>query len=104
MKYYLKMLYQKRDPAGEERFRSVSRMHFRGALGALFVYDVTDRSSFENVSSWLNDIERYSCTDTVIHLIGNKSDLRNSREVTYDEAKEFADERDLLFAETSAKM
>lgn len=67
------------------------------------MYDVTNRSSFENISSWLRDIERYSCTDTVINLIGNKSDLRNNREVTYDEAKELADKCGLLFAETSAK-
>lgn len=96
-------MHMKRDTAGEERFRAVTRLHYRGAVGALVVYDITSRSSFESVERWLMDIRMYSDTKTVIFLIGNKADLKNLREVSYNEASEFAIKYGLMFAETSAK-
>lgn len=93
----------KRDTAGEERFRAVTRLHYRGAVGALIIYDITNRSTFKNVKHWLADIKMYCDTSTVILLIGNKSDLRDQREVSYQEASEFANQNGLMFAETSAK-
>eukprot|EP00298_Acanthocystis_sp_HF-20_P004084 c14424_g1_i2.p1 GENE.c14424_g1_i2~~c14424_g1_i2.p1 ORF type:complete len:214 (+),score=83.52 c14424_g1_i2:648-1289(+) len=92
------------DTAGQERYRSVTRSFYRGAAGALLVYDITRRTTFNHVSSWLEDARQNTGPNTVILLIGNKLDLaENEREVTYEEAKKFADENGLLFLETSAK-
>lgn len=78
------------------------RSYYRGAAGALMVYDITRRSTYNHLSSWLTDTKNLTNPNTVIFLIGNKSDLENTREVTYEEAKEFADEHGLMFLETSA--
>jgi Ras-related protein Rab-14 len=66
------------------------------------VYDITRRSTYNHLSSWLTDTKNLTNPSTVIFLIGNKSDLESTREVTYEEAKKFADENGLMFAETSA--
>lgn len=66
------------------------------------VYDITRRTTYNHLSSWLTDTKNLTNPNTVIFLIGNKSDLSSTREVTYEEAKEFADEHGLMFAETSA--
>lgn len=81
---------------------AVTRSYYRGAAGALMVYDITRRSTYNHLSSWLTDTKNLTNPNTVIFLIGNKSDLSSTREVTYEEAKEFADEHGLMFAETSA--
>jgi len=91
------------DTAGQERFRAVTRSYYRGAAGALMVYDITRRATYNHLSGWLTDARSLTNPNTVIFLIGNKGDLDGQREVTYDEAKRFADENDLLFLETSAK-
>eukprot|EP00800_Vazella_pourtalesii_P000866 TRINITY_DN1073_c0_g1_i1.p1 TRINITY_DN1073_c0_g1~~TRINITY_DN1073_c0_g1_i1.p1 ORF type:complete len:214 (+),score=40.12 TRINITY_DN1073_c0_g1_i1:73-714(+) len=91
------------DTAGQERFRAVTRSYYRGAAGALMVYDITRRNTYNHLSSWLTDARNLTNPNTVIFLIGNKTDLEAQREVTYDEAKQFADENGLLFMETSAK-
>lgn len=88
--------------AGQERFRAVTRSYYRGAAGCLMVYDITRRSTYNHLSSWLTDTKNLTNPSTVIFLIGNKSDLESTREVTYEEAKKFADENGLMFAETSA--
>lgn len=67
------------------------------------VYDVTRRSTFNHLSSWLTDARNLTNPNTVIVLIGNKADLEDQRDVTYDEAKLFAGQNGLLFLETSAK-
>ncbi|CAD5229973.1 unnamed protein product [Bursaphelenchus okinawaensis] len=91
------------DTAGQERFRAVTRSYYRGAAGALMVYDVTRRSTYNHLSSWLADAKNLTNPNTVIFLIGNKSDMDAQRDVTYEEAKAFADENGLLFMECSAK-
>ncbi|KAI6192280.1 Ras domain containing protein [Aphelenchoides bicaudatus] len=91
------------DTAGQERFRAVTRSYYRGAAGALMVYDVTRRSTYNHLSSWLTDAKNLTNPNTVIFLIGNKSDLEAQRDVTYEEAKAFADENGLTFIECSAK-
>lgn len=91
------------DTAGQERFRAVTRSYYRGAAGALLVYDVTRRSTYNHLSSWLTDARNLTNPNTVIFLIGNKSDLDAQRDVTYEEAKQFADENGLMFVEASAK-
>lgn len=90
------------DTAGQERFRAVTRSYYRGAAGALMVYDITRRSTYNHLSSWLTDTRNLTNPNTVIFLIGNKCDLEGTREVTYEEAEEFAREHDLMFLEASA--
>lgn len=90
------------ESAGQERFRAVTRSYYRGAAGALMVYDITRRSTYNHLSSWLADTKNLTNPNTVIFLIGNKSDLEGNREVTYEEAKQFADEHGLMFVESSA--
>jgi Ras-related protein Rab-14 len=91
------------DTAGQERFRSVTRGYYRGAAGALLVYDVTRRATFARVGSWLADARGNTSPQTVMMLIGNKADLEENREVTFEEAQAFAEENNLLFLECSAK-
>lgn len=95
------------DTAGQERFRAVTRSYYRGAAGALMVYDITRRSTYNHLSSWLTDTRTLTNPSTVIFLIGNKCDLDSAdgsqRDVTYEEAKQFADENGLMFVEASAK-
>ena len=91
------------DTAGQERFRAVTRSYYRGALGALLVYDVTRRSTFHHLTSWLTDARNLTNPDTVIMLVGNKKDLESQVDVSYDEAAQFAEENGLVFVEASAK-
>ena len=91
------------DTAGQEAYRSVARSYYRGSTAALLVYDVSDRSSFNNISKWLRDAQDFGSEDLVIMVIGNKADLVSTREVTWDEGETFAKENGLLFMETSAK-
>eukprot|EP01098_Paradermamoeba_levis_P012727 TRINITY_DN562_c0_g1_i1.p1 TRINITY_DN562_c0_g1~~TRINITY_DN562_c0_g1_i1.p1 ORF type:complete len:210 (-),score=46.41 TRINITY_DN562_c0_g1_i1:183-812(-) len=91
------------DTAGQERFRSVTRSYYRGAAGALLVYDITSRETYNHVSQWLNDARTLGNKDIVIVLVGNKTDLTTDREVTFLEASRFAQENEMMFLETSAK-
>ena len=67
------------------------------------VYDITRRSTYNHLTSWLTDARNLTNPNTVIYLIGNKSDLDDQRDVTFDEAKQFAEDNDLTFIEASAK-
>jgi Ras-related protein Rab-14 len=69
----------------------------------LVVYDVTRRDTFAHISSWLTDVQNNTNKETEIILIGNKSDLEENREVTFEEAQQFAEENNLMFLECSAK-
>jgi len=91
------------DTAGQERFRTITSSYYRGAHGIIVVYDVTDFESFNNVKSWLHEIDRYACENVNKLLVGNKCDLESSRKVTTEQAKEFADSLGIEFLETSAK-
>ncbi|KAH9256634.1 Ras-like GTP-binding protein YPT1 [Batrachochytrium salamandrivorans] len=91
------------DTAGQERFRTITSSYYRGAHGIIVVYDVTDAESFQNVSQWMHEIERYASSGVNKLLVGNKSDLTAKRQVTYEQAKEFADSLGMEFIETSAK-
>jgi len=94
------------DTAGQERYRGLTTAYYRGARGALLVYDVTKRETFRNVARWVRELRDHAPRDIVVILIGNKIDLVESNpnqcKVTYDEALEFAEEYGLLFCETSA--
>ncbi|KAL6175675.1 hypothetical protein ACLB2K_052314 [Fragaria x ananassa] len=90
------------DTAGQERFRAITSSYYRGALGSILVYDITRRKSFDNVDKWLRELREYGNSDMVIVLVGNKSDLSHSREVTEEEGKNFAEAEGICFMETSA--
>lgn len=91
------------DTAGQEKFRSITRSYYRGAAGALLVYDITRRDTYEHLTSWLEDCRKYSNQNLTIMLVGNKSDLETKREVSKEEGEAFAKKHDLFFMETSAK-
>ena len=91
------------DTSGQEAYKSTAKLYYRGAIGCLIVYDVTDRRSFEEVMTWLNDIRNLSDPQIVIALVGNKLDIRDDRKVSSEEGREFADTNGLIFFETSAK-
>eukprot|EP01055_Gregarina_sp_Pseudo9_P000393 Gregarina_sp_Pseudo_9__392@NODE_1257_length_1737_cov_23_869258_g1182_i0_p2_GENE_NODE_1257_length_1737_cov_23_869258_g1182_i0NODE_1257_length_1737_cov_23_869258_g1182_i0_p2_ORF_typecomplete_len211_score20_80Ras/PF00071_22/5_4e67Roc/PF08477_13/9e26Roc/PF08477_13/3_7e03Arf/PF00025_21/2_5e19GTP_EFTU/PF00009_27/9_5e07FeoB_N/PF02421_18/1_1e06Gtr1_RagA/PF04670_12/2_6e06MMR_HSR1/PF01926_23/2e05ATPase/PF06745_13/0_00048RsgA_GTPase/PF03193_16/2_5RsgA_GTPase/PF03193_16/0_12SRPRB/PF09439_10/0_00028AAA_22/PF len=90
------------DTAGQESFRSITRSYYRGAAGALLVYDISRRETFNHLTKWLDEVRQNSNVNMTIVLIGNKCDL-DRREVTTEEGAEFAQEHGLIFLETSAK-
>jgi len=91
------------DTAGQESFRSITRSYYRGAAGALLVYDITRRDTFKHLGRWLEEARQHSQSNMVIMLIGNKNDLEHRRAVSTEEGKAFADKHGLIFLETSAK-
>ncbi|KEG08477.1 ras-related protein rab-2a [Trypanosoma grayi] len=91
------------DTAGQESFRSITRSYYRGACGALLVYDVTRRETFTHLQTWLEDAKANANTAIVIMLIGNKCDLEAKRQVSREEGETFAKANNLVFMETSAK-
>ncbi|KAL1299252.1 hypothetical protein HN51_043668 [Arachis hypogaea] len=90
------------DTAGQERYRAITSAYYRGAVGALLVYDVTRHSTFENASRWLKELRDHTDPNIVVMLIGNKSDLRHLIAVPTDDGKSFAERESLYFMETSA--
>lgn len=90
------------DTAGQERYRAVTSAYYRGAVGAMLVYDMTKRQSFDHVARWLEELRGHADKNIVIMLIGNKSDLSTLRAVPTEDAKEFAQRENLFFLETSA--
>ena len=91
------------DTAGQESFRSITRSYYRGSICALLVYDITRRQTFDNLIRWLEDMRENAYSKMVILLVGNKSDLKMEREVSYEDGQAFATKHNLLFFETSAK-
>ncbi|KEG10768.1 putative ras-related protein Rab-2A-like [Trypanosoma grayi] len=99
------------DTAGQEHFRSITRSYFRGAIGAILVYDIFNRDSFTHVQGWLRECREHSSNAHItILLVGNKTDLLEgdgtdgrTREVSKVEGEAFAERHGLLFIETSAK-
>ncbi|KAL8262448.1 hypothetical protein R6Q59_023797 [Mikania micrantha] len=90
------------DTAGQERYRAVTSAYYRGAVGAMLVYDITKRQSFDHIARWLEELRAHADDKIVIMLIGNKSDLDSHREVSSEDATEFAEREGLFFMETSA--
>ncbi|KAL6056694.1 Ras-related protein Rab-2A [Balamuthia mandrillaris] len=91
------------DTAGQESFRSITRSYYRGAAGALLVYDITRRETFNHLSCWLEDAREHASSSMIIILVANKSDLEHQRVVSTEEGRQFAQENGLIFLETSAK-
>ncbi|KAM3824491.1 ras-related protein Rab-11A-like [Vipera latastei] len=90
------------DTAGQERYRAITSAYYRGAVGALLVYDIAKYLTYENAEQWLKELQDHADSNIVIMLVGNKSDLRHLRAVPTDEAKSFAEKNGLSFIETSA--
>jgi len=91
------------DTAGQERFRTITTAYYRGAMGILLVYDITDEQSFLNIRNWIRNIEQHASDSVQKILIGNKCDMSDDRIITKDRGQELADEYGIKFFETSAK-
>ena len=91
------------DTAGQERFKNIQASYYKGANGILVVYDITNKESFENLSSWLIEIEKNGNKNVYKFLIGNKNDLEDQRVITKEQGDEFASINGMYFFETSAK-
>ncbi|KAI3929529.1 hypothetical protein MKX01_025697, partial [Papaver californicum] len=92
------------DTAGQERFRTITTAYYRGTMGILLVYDVTDESSFNNIRNWIRNIEQHASDNVNKNLVGNKADMDESkRAVPTAKGQALADEYGIKFFETSAK-
>jgi len=80
------------DTAGQERYRSITNTYYKGAKGALVVYDISKRDTFDNVNKWINELRMNGEKDVIVVLVGNKSDLIDEREITTDEGESKAKE------------
>ena len=94
-----------RDTCGQEQYRSLVSQFFRETHGAVIVYDITSRQSFEIIQDWIVDIHSYCPSGTKMIIVGNKIDLEmENREISFEEGKRYAEEQGYPFFETSAKM
>ncbi|VAI91290.1 unnamed protein product [Triticum turgidum subsp. durum] len=91
------------DTPGEDRFRSITRSYYDEVDGALLVYDITRRETFNHLANWLRDVRQFAKDNMTIMLVGNKCDLSQRRTVSYEEGRKFANEHGLIFVEASAK-
>ncbi|GAB4831852.1 Ras- protein RABA2b [Ancistrocladus abbreviatus] len=90
------------DTAGQERYRAITSAYYRGAVGALLVYDITKRQTFENCHRWIQELRDHADANIVIMLAGNKSDLGHLRAVAEEDGRILAENERLSFLETSA--
>lgn len=91
------------DTAGQERYRTITTAYYRGAMGFILMYDVTNEESFNAVMDWCTQIKTYSWDNAQVVLVGNKCDLEDERVVSTERGKQLADQIGLEFFETSAK-
>ncbi|CAG5124122.1 unnamed protein product [Candidula unifasciata] len=90
------------DTAGQEKYRALAPMYYRGSAAAIIVYDVTRETSFHAVKSWVQELQRHGPSKIVLAIAGNKCDLEDLREVREKDAQEYAREIGAVFCETSA--
>ena len=90
------------DTAGQERYRSLAPMYYRGAKAAVIVYDITDEDTFKGAKTWVSEIKKKS-NNCLILLVGNKVDLTNNRKVDINMVKNYVDNNNLIYMESSAK-
>ena len=91
------------DTAGQEAFQAITRTYYKGAIGALLVYDISRKETFNHIAKWLDEVKQNGSKEICIILVGNKKDLEDKRQVTTEEAEAFAKKNNMLFVETSAK-
>jgi small GTP-binding protein len=90
------------DTAGQERYKSITNAYYKGSKGAVVVYDITNKKSFENVDKWISDLKTHSSKDVSVIIVGNKLDLEAKRQVTMDDGQNKAKIHNAAFMETSA--
>ena len=90
------------DTAGQERYKSITKTYYKGAKGALIVYDISRKESFLNVDKWIGDLKEFGEEDVCVILVGNKCDLEDFRQVSTDEVSKKAEQYSVGFCETSA--
>ena len=90
------------DTAGQERYKSITSAYYKGSRGAFVVYDITRKSTYDNIDKWIGELKTNGSEDVLIMLVGNKSDLEEKREVITEEVEKKAQEQKLAFCETSA--
>lgn len=91
------------DTAGQERFRTITTAYYRGAMGIMLVYDITNEKSFDNIKNWIRNIEEHASADVEKMILGNKCDMNDRRQVSKERGEELAIEYGIKFMETSAK-
>lgn len=90
------------DTAGQERFRAITNAYYRGAVGAIIAFDLTKSKTFENVQKWLGELKENAESRIQVMLVGNKSDLAESREVKEELVEDYVNKNKLFYLETSA--
>ena len=90
------------DTAGEERYRSITSAYYKGAKGAFIVYDITRKSTFDNIDKWISDLKLNGDQNICIVILGNKSDLDDKREISKEEGIKKSEMYKTAFLETSA--
>jgi small GTP-binding protein len=91
------------DTAGQERFRTITTAYYRGAMGIMLVYDITNEKSFDNIKNWIRNIEEHATSDVEKMVLGNKCDMNDRRQVSKERGEQLAIEYGIKFMETSAK-
>ncbi|KAM9410336.1 ras-related protein Rab-8B [Pholidichthys leucotaenia] len=91
------------DTAGQERFRTITTAYYRGAMGILLVYDITNDKSFDNIRNWIRNIEEHASSDVEKMILGNKCDMNEQRKVSKERGEKLAIDYGVKFLETSAK-
>lgn len=91
------------DTAGQERFHTITTSYYRGAMGIMLVYDITNEKSFDNIVKWLRNIDEHANEDVEKMILGNKCDMTDKRVVSKERGESIAREHDIRFMETSAK-
>uniref|UniRef100_A0A0K0EPN1 Ras-related protein Rab-10 n=2 Tax=Strongyloides stercoralis TaxID=6248 RepID=A0A0K0EPN1_STRER len=91
------------DTAGQERFHTITTSYYRGAMGIMLVYDITNARSFDNIQKWLRNIQEHASEDVVVMLLGTKCDMADRRVISRERGQQLAIEHNIRFMETSAK-
>lgn len=91
------------DTAGQERFRTITTAYYRGAMGIMLVYDITNEKSFDNIKNWIRNIEEHASADVEKMILGNKCDVNEKRQVSKERGEKLANDYGIKFMETSAK-
>uniref|UniRef100_A0A2P2HZV3 Ras-related protein Rab-10-like n=1 Tax=Hirondellea gigas TaxID=1518452 RepID=A0A2P2HZV3_9CRUS len=91
------------DTAGQERFHTITTSYYRGAMGIMLVYDITNPKSFDNIAKWLRNIDEHANKDVEKMILGNKCDMEDKRVIPKEKGEDIACEHSIRFLETSAK-
>ncbi|KAF6032499.1 RAB10 [Bugula neritina] len=91
------------DTAGQDRFHTITTSYYRGAMGIMLVYDITNQRTFDNISKWLSNIDEHANEDVEKMLLGNKADMEDKRQISSEKAMMVAKQHNIPFMETSAK-